>query len=390
MKKYFYFIVIVMTVTLLLYTFNYREHSSNINQNLFTIKSEIFIDSVDLNGKYITDQFVDIYFKEQGVLSSIDYKLDDVIKTNTPLAKLDQSKLQYLIDIKTKNTEVLKHWISKVYISYIEEFKIDKEEYTAKLVKEKNQFSVHIAKIKIANVDDNIKRDELEKIKNSYKIISLNISKAIKEIEKKELELKTKKLTKELELTSLKNDLSNLQIKMNKSQIYSSFNALIVGLNTTLIKGDIIAKGTYLATLKKVVNPYIEVVIPSGYIDYINTHNQMICTLNGVKSPCYFDNVLYKKNQSSQFYIAQFKVNNYVNSISNGQLVNVQIIKKKIEALAIHRDYLEIEDTGFYAYKKIKNGFEKVKVEIGLIRGDYIQLINGITKGEKVRSLKHD
>ncbi len=379
-----------MTVTLLLYTFNYREHSSNINQNLFTIKSEIFIDSVDLNGKYITDQFVDIYFKEQGVLSSIDYKLDDVIKTNTPLAKLDQSKLQYLIDIKTKNTEVLKHWISKVYISYIEEFKIDKEEYTAKLVKEKNQFSVHIAKIKIANVDDNIKRDELEKIKNSYKIISLNISKAIKEIEKKELELKTKKLTKELELTSLKNDLSNLQIKMNKSQIYSSFNALIVGLNTTLIKGDIIAKGTYLATLKKVVNPYIEVVIPSGYIDYINTHNQMICTLNGVKSPCYFDNVLYKKNQSSQFYIAQFKVNNYVNSISNGQLVNVQIIKKKIEALAIHRDYLEIEDTGFYAYKKIKNGFEKVKVEIGLIRGDYIQLINGITKGEKVRSLKHD
>lgn len=354
------------------------------------IDAKTFQETIELNGEYKSNQVIDIFTEEEGVLSTININVGSVVKENQQLASLKKQQLEHSIDTKNKQVAILEHWFSKVYPHSKDELAIEKHEVRKSLIEHQKQIGAHLQKVKNASITEVIRENELSRIKTKNQQTISKTNKKLNTIIKNESLLNAVKLSKELELKELINQLHNLKLKLKNLIIRSSANALVIGVNNNLKHGHIVEKNTYLATLKRTIEPYIEIKIPNIYIDSVNNHSEISCQSKGVVIPCYFDQTLYKDKQSATDYIAHLKTENHPSFLVTGHLVDVQIILKKTDALAIHRDFLAAENNQFYAYKKVKDFDTKVNIELGLVKGDYIQVLSGLAEGDVVKSLKHD
>ena len=311
---------------------------------------------------------------EQGQL--LEEKNNAVIQERPPVNVVEQELIPGMLRDRLNLPGILEPWES---LGILAEVRGSIEEVLVKEGQHVKQGDL------IARTDTIDYENTINSIKASYDLALINL-KRLSGLHKQEIISQSEIDKIKAEVQSLEADLAIAKVQLERCFIRSSISGIVNELPAK--KGLYLAVGDPVATVLDIERLKVTVGIPESDVDAVRKLDSFEVSIEALGNKV----VTGKKNflavapeSQAQLYRLELEVENKSEEILPGMFARVEIVKEEFPAaIAIPLYAVISRDNKHYVYLE-ENGVARLQeVELGILDGWQIQIIEGLRPGQKV------
>lgn len=195
---------------------------------------------------------------------------------------------------------------------------------------------------------------------------------------------------KKADLVEAQTEVAKQQSQIQNDQIIAPFTGVLG--NFTFDVGAYITSGTTLVQLTQLAPVKVQFSIPANFKPKIALGNEVNVTTATYPKSIFHGIVSYISptvDSTTGTIALEAKIPNEENLLSPGMFVNVsQLIKTNEQILTIPNTAIQADQNGQYVFVVNKNNtVKKVYIKQGIIRGNWAEVLSGISQGTTVVSI---
>jgi HlyD family secretion protein len=370
-----------------------NQSSSQVSVEYYTVDEGDIIQSISSEGKIISEEVSTAFAGANGEIITFNKSVGDLVKKDDIIAKInkDTVKLQIEgIDAQIANVE----YMLKEAVRPAEKEQINSMEYSIRTAKNSLERSIErVGKLEKLYENQGISLEEL----NGAKDQEVVLENQLKSLESNlALLKKTASANIQMQYTSqinsLKADKEQLMNTLNRTDITADINGVItekfIEEGSFVTQGSPIVEITNLDDIKVLAD-----VLESELIDIKRGMSVSIDDRLSGKQVISEVLKIYPKiyTELTELGIQQKKVNIEVDGsqLAKGYILNQVldlefIVDERSEVLRIPLDSYYTDNEEHFVFVSQNGKATSKKVEVGLIGEDYVEIIEGLSKGDQI------
>lgn len=327
------------------------------------VETEEIRKELEISGNVKPSQMVRAGFKVEGLIEHVYVEAGDRVQPGQPLMRLETQDYDLNVDANLAQYEALRRKAESAIPSKVNQAQAQLEYIEAQY---ERMTTLHEQGV--------VSSKDLEEVETKYTVAQNQYQEALDAYEITEKELR--RAQRALDLA---------QSKLEDTVLTSPIAATV--LRTTFEAGETIAPGHPTVILGVLDTMEVEIGVPDTIVSRISIGESVSVFLYGLDREVegVITNIDPVADQKTRTFGVQIEIDNSDGEIRPGMLAKVALASSEKSAIMVPVNCVNNLPEGSYLFVYQEDGtVEQRTVELGEIYGDRIQVLSGLTDGEKV------
>lgn len=383
----FVIIVLVLLIVIPYYLFLPGEKTFKLQQYSYArVEEKEFIRSIPATGKVMALRDVVVRAPAEGKVLKTFFKTGERVSKDQILLELNLEKMQEELSkkealfrekINEKETRTLE------YDQEIKQLENKIKDYKDQHKKLKDEFPTWEKLFDLGEISLSSLEEKRAKIKETSSLLEETKNKKDFTLKKRELDL----ITVDSSLDNLKREIDDIKEKLAQRQIRVKITGKLVELNVEF--GDEIEEDEILAVIIDEESLIVSAEVDLDDIKFVQEEQDVRIDVAGETYEGKVENI--SAVAEGDIVKARVKFNEFPEDLRIQTEVSLDIVIDRLkDRLALPRGRYLTSGQEIYVYKIADKKAVKTEVRFGLINGDYIEVREGLEKGDRVITDSYD